>query len=178
MVLLIGLALPFVHKPVHVDDAISSRWHAPAIDPWRPHAFAINWGGQTERAFDVLSNPPGIALWLAPVIDQPVLWMHLWMLPGCYWPYGAHRLGQRVAGRPQAAALLIAGAPVAMLATHAFTPDLPLLALSLAGVAGLLDDRRSMRARWPAALCLGAAAFSIQRHRVDSLGRALALAER
>lgn len=161
MVLLIGLALPFVHKPVHVDDAnFLAMARTAAIDPWRPHAFAINWGGQTERAFDVLSNPPGIALWLAPVVDQPVLWMHLWMLPWLLLAvWGAHRLGQRVAGRPQAAALLIAGAPVAMLATHAFTPDLPLLALSLAGVAGLLDDRRPMRARWPAALCLGAAAL-------------------
>ena len=74
MVLLIGLALPFVHKPVHVDDAnFLAMARAAAIDPWRPHAFAINWGGQTERAFDVLSNPPGIALWLAPVVDQPVL---------------------------------------------------------------------------------------------------------
>ena len=81
MVLLTGLALPFVNKPVHVDDAnFLAMAKAAAADPWRPHDFLINWGGQTERAFDVLSNPPGIALWLAPVVDQPVLWMHLWML--------------------------------------------------------------------------------------------------
>ena len=161
MVLLTGLALPFVHKPVNVDDAnFLAMARAAAADPWRPHDVLINWGGQTERAFDVLSNPPGIALWLAPVVDLSVFWMHLWMLP---WlaiaVWGAHRLGQRVAGMPNAAALLIVGAPVAMLATHAFTPDLPLLALSLAGTAGLVDDRKPMASRWPAALCLGASAL-------------------
>ena len=159
MVLLTGLALPFMHKPVHVDDAnFLAMARAAAADPWRPHDFLINWGGQTERAFDVLSNPPGIALWLAPVADQSVLWMHLWMLPWLLLSiWGAQRLGQRVSGMPNAAALLIIGAPVAMLATHAFTPDLPLLALSLVGTAGILDDGKPMTKRWPAALCLGAA---------------------
>ena len=161
MVLLTGLALPFVNKPVNVDDAnFLAMAQAAAENPWRPHDFLINWGGQTERAFDVLSNPPGIALWLAPVVDQSVLWMHLWMLPWLFLAvWGAHRLGQQISGTPHAAALLIVGAPVAMLATHAFTPDLPLLALSLAGTAGLLDDRKPMTKRWPAALCLGASAL-------------------
>ena len=161
LVLLTGLALPFVHKPVNIDDTnFLAMARAAARDPWLPHDFLINWGGQTERAFDVLSNPPGIALWLAPVADLPALWMHLWMLPWLVLSvWGAWKIGQRTSGKPNAAALLIAGAPVAMLATHAFTPDLPLLAVSLAGIAGLLDDRKPMEDRWPSALCLGAAAL-------------------
>lgn len=159
LLLLVGLSIPFLGKPVHIDDAnFVAMARATSEHPWTPHAFSINWGGQTERAFEVLSNPPGIALWLAPVAHLSVTWMHLWMLP---WlglvVWGAFKLGQITGGRPGAAALLIGGAPVAMLATQALTPDLPLLALSVAGVAGLLDDRKPASQRWPAALCLGLA---------------------
>ena len=158
LLLLIGLAVPFTTKPVHVDDAnFLAMAKAAAQDPWRPHDFLINRGGQTERAFDVLSNPPGIALWLAPVSDLSVFWMHLWMLPWLALAvWGAAGLGTRVAGKPGAAALLIGGAPISVLATSAFTPDLPLLGCALGGAHLLLDNKRSLPERWPGALLLGA----------------------
>ncbi|RME20231.1 MAG: hypothetical protein D6798_20895, partial [Deltaproteobacteria bacterium] len=163
MAVLVGLVLPFIGKPVHVDDAnflVLAR--GAAADPWRPHAAPINWQGHTERAFDVLSNPPGIGWWLAPVADQPAWVLHLWMLP---WllvaAWGAWELGRRFTDAPAAATLLIGGAPAAVLAAQSLTPDLPLLACVLAGLAGIVRHAgpASPARRWPWALLLGASAL-------------------
>jgi hypothetical protein len=115
-------------------------------DPWRPHAIAINWQGTSERAFDVLSNPPGIAWWLAPVLDAGVLAQRLWMLP---WTLlaalGAARLGEHFLRSPSLGVLLLLGSPIAMLSSSALLPDAPLYACVLAGVGGfvLADDEPS-----------------------------------
>jgi len=149
--------LPALNRPPHVDDAnflVLAR--GAVIDPIRPHAIDINWQGTTERAFDVLSNPPGIGWWLAPVVDasDPIrhLWMWPWLLLACW---GAARLGDRVAGRPATAILLLCASPAALLAATAWTPDLPLLACTLAGMAGLLAHRAPGGSRLPWALLLG-----------------------
>lgn len=138
-----GLVLPFVDKPVHIDDANFLRLAEGAVaDPWRPHAIDINWQGTTERAFDVLSNPPGIAWWLAPVVEQPVWVQHLAMLPWLLLAlWGAAQLGRALAGDDRHALLLMATSPVVVLAAQALTPDLPLLACTLAGIGGFLNGR-------------------------------------
>ncbi len=161
ILLLIGLALPFVDKPNHVDDAnFIAMARAAAAHPWTPHDFMINWSGVTQPAFDVLSNPPGIALWLAPVADQSVVWQHLWMLPWLLLAgVGAARLGHRVAKRSAESVILLCGAPVAVLATHALTPDLPLLACTLLGFAGLLSEDKPIAHRLGWALVLGCGAW-------------------
>ena len=157
--LLTGLAAPFLGKPVHVDDAnFLALARQAAHTPWTPHIGTINWQGHTERAFDVLSNPPGIAWWLAPVWDAEIWVAHLWMLPWLWLAiWGGMRLGSIVSGHGQAATLLIAGSPVAVLATHALTPDLPLLACTLAGMGGLLQAKPKHRWMW--ALLVGAGAL-------------------
>ncbi len=152
----LGLALPFVDKPVHIDDAnflVLAR--GAALDPWRPHALTINWQGHSERAFDVLSNPPGIGWWLAPVYDSPVWIQHLWMLPWLLLAgWGCVRLG-RAAGVAHAGPLLCS-APITALAAQALTPDLPLFACTVAGVGGFLSARRGA---WAFALLAGSAAL-------------------
>ncbi len=137
----LGLVLPFVDKPVHVDDANFLRLaEGAAADIWRPHEVLINWQGQTERAFDVLSNPPGIAWWLAPVHDAPVQIAHLWMLPWLLLAlWGAHELGRALLGEGRDLALLMATSPLVLLAAQGLTPDLPMLACTLAGVGGFLN---------------------------------------
>ncbi len=161
--LLGGLVLPFVGKPVHVDDAnFLALARGARLDAWRPHAIDINWQGNTERAFDVLSNPPGIGWWLAPVAELPVCWQHLWMLPWLLLAaWGAWRLGERFGGDGPAAAALLCTAPVALLAAHSLTPDLPLLALCTAGMAGFLcaTDRGNQRSAAAWALVMGCAAL-------------------
>ena len=157
LLLLVGLSLPFLGKPVHLDDAnflVLAR--GALLDPWRPHAAPINWQGHLEPAFAVLSNPPGIAWWLAPVVDasDPIqhLWMLLW-LPLAAW--GAWTLGRHYADEGAAAAILIVGSPIAVLAAQSRMPDLPLLACTLAGMGGIVGG--PVRRRWPWALVLGCA---------------------
>lgn len=157
--LLLALSAPFLWKPVHIDDTNFLVLAAGAVaDPWRPHAIPINWQGSTEPAFAVLSNPPGVGWWLAPVLGAPVWVQHLWMLlwlPLAVW--GAATLGRILAGRPWSAAALLVGSPIGLLATQALTPDLPLLACTLAGAGGLLSARPGRR--WPWAMLMGAAAL-------------------
>ena len=145
VLLALGLSAPFLGKPPHIDDANFLRLAEGArLDPWRPHAVEINWQGTTETAFDVLSNPPGIAWWLAPVVESPPWVQHLWMLPWLLLAlWGAHQLGRALAGKGTAMVLLLGTAPLVVLATQALTPDLPLLALSLAGLGGFLCTRRA-----------------------------------
>ena len=153
------LVLPFLTKPVHLDDAnFLALARGAAADPWRPHDIRINWQGTTERAFDVLSNPPGIAWWLAPVAELPVWVQHAWMLPWLALAlWGAWRLGQRLTGAPVAATLLLCASPIGLLSAHALMPDLPLFACTLAGAAGLVAT--APRRAWPWALLLGSAAL-------------------
>jgi len=161
--LLTGLSLPFVAKPVHIDDTNFLVLARGAVDnAWAPHAISINWQGTTQRAFDVLSNPPGIAWWLAPVADAGVIWQHLWMLPWLWLAtWGALRLGRTVTNRGGATAMLLMGCPAAVLATQSLTPDLPLLALVLAGMSGILRPISDTGAshRWGWALLVGAGAL-------------------
>lgn len=160
VVLVIGLVLPFVSKPVHVDDANFLRLaQGASLDPWRPHDVLINWQGTTERAFDVLSNPPGIAWWLAPVHDASEVVLHLWMMPWLLLAlWGCWRLGQVLvpasSGGGQATLMVLGTAPVVLLGAQSLTPDLPLFACTVAGVAGFLGARRHA---WPWALLAGCA---------------------
>lgn len=161
VLVLLGLSLPFLGKPPHIDDPnFLTLARGAAADPWRPHAVVINWQGHAERAFDVLSNPPGVAWLLAPVVDAPVQAQHAVMLlwtPLLVW--GALRLGRLVGAGP-AVALLIGGCPIAAWAAGALTPDLPLLALTVAGLAGILGRPPSrLEGAWPFALMLGLTAI-------------------
>ena len=147
---------------MHIDDTnFLALAHGAAEDPWRPHHVTINWQGSSERAFDVLSNPPGIAWWLAPVLEQPIWMLHLWMLPWLLLAvWGSWTLGRRFTSHPAAATMLICGAPVGFLATQSFTPDLPLLACTVAGLGGLTREKGlPLDQRWGWALLVGAAAL-------------------
>ena len=143
--IVLGCLLPFLDKDVHIDDANFLRLAEGAqVDLWRPHDVLINWQGSTERAFDVLSNPPGVAWYLAPVTAKPIWFMHLWMWPWMLLAlWGMRRLGERFVGDGEAAMLCLGLSPIVVLAAQGFTPDLPLLACTTAGIGGFLTSRRS-----------------------------------
>ncbi len=154
------LQAPWLARPVHYDEAnFLTLARGAAADPWRPHDVRINWQGTEERAFDVLSNPPGIAWWLAPVRKLSALAQRLWML--CWLPlmvWGALGLSRQLGrGLPGAALLLVS--PIVFLSIPALLPDAPLYALTLAGFAGFLSRSESHRVAWPFALMLGCAAL-------------------
>ncbi len=164
LLLLLGLVLlqvPWLSRPVHYDEANFTVLARGAVaDPWRPHATSINWQGSTEPAFEVLSNPPGIAWFLAPVVGFPIVVQRAWML--AWLPlavFGAWRLGRRFLGDGERGALLLLTAPAAVLATPSLLPDAPLYALTLAGVAGFVDAVDNERATVPWAFLAGCAAL-------------------
>ena len=160
LLLLLIAPLPWLDQPVHYDEAnFLTLAEGAARDPWRPHSVRINWQGTEQPAFEVLSNPPGIAWWQAPMRGQPIPLRRAWMLPW-WWlaAWGAWRLADRIAGSPSAALPLLA-APVALLSSAALLPDGPLYALVLAGSAGTLEADRGGRRIWPWALVLGCASL-------------------
>jgi hypothetical protein len=156
---LLLLQVPWLARPVHYDEANFLTLARGAVaDPWRPHDVRINWQGTEERAFDVLSNPPGIAWWLAPVLHQPVVVQRAWMLPWLALALvGAWRLGKRFLGDPERGAMVLLTAPIVFLSTPALLPDAPLYALTLAGVGGFVIAVDRERRVWPWALLAGCA---------------------
>jgi hypothetical protein len=161
LVALVLLQAPWLSRPPHYDEAnFLALAQGAVVDPWRPHDVRINWQGTEQRAFEVLSNPPGIAWWLAPVVDLHVAVQRIWMLPWlglALW--GMQRLSLRFTGDGERGALLLLTSPVVFLATPALLPDAPLLALSVAGLAGFVHavDRERPTSGW--ALLLGLAAL-------------------
>ena len=175
-----AIQLPGMGRAPHYDEPNFLRLASGAtVDAWRPHDVMINWQGTAERAFDVLSNPPGIAWWLAPWLHAPTWTLRLTMLP---WlalaAFGAWRLGERFLGDGAKGALVLLLSPIAIVSTTALTPDAPLYALVLAGVGGYIhaSDRDRPTAGW--ALLAGMAAIFIAVAAIDgrmarSIARAL-----
>lgn len=136
----------FLNKPVHIDDAnFLTLARGAAADIRRPHLISINWMGETELAFDVLSNPPGIAWWLLPVLNQPLwvqhLWMMLWLVPTAW---GTVQLGRAFCGNDGWAAVwILLTCPVVVLSAQSLLPDLPLLACTVLGLGGYVSGRGS-----------------------------------
>lgn len=164
MLLAIGLVAPLLWalgRPPDFDEVnFLTLAKGAAADAWRPHLIRINWQGTTEPAFQVLSNPPGIAWWLAPLVSAPVwaqrLWMLPWLLPAVW---GAARLGRRFTGNAETGALVLLTAPIVVLSATALLPDLPLYALTLAGMAGFLAAVEADSGVVPWALVLGSTAL-------------------
>ncbi|MEZ6132678.1 MAG: hypothetical protein R3C59_28765 [Planctomycetaceae bacterium] len=159
LLIFLTLYVPFVNKPVHIDDANFLMLAEGATrDWWRPHSILINWSGITEPAFDILANPPGIAWYLAPVRNAPDWLMHLWMSPWLVLAgWGCWRLGVLFAnGAGYLACLYLLTCPVVVISAHALTPDLPVFACMSAGVAGFLSVPRF---RWAFAIMAGSAAL-------------------
>lgn len=134
------LQAPWLSRAVDFDEAnflVLAR--GAAADPWRPHDVLINWQGRTERAFDVLSNPPGIAWWLAPLHNAPIELQRAWMLPWLALAlFGARRLGRRFLDDADFGALVLLTSPIVLLSTVSLLPDAPLYACTLAGVGGFV----------------------------------------
>lgn len=129
-------------KPVHIDEA---NFLSLTTGDWlQPHNININWQGQRQLAFDVLSNPPGIAWWLWPVRNQDIWMLRLWMLPwslGALW--GAIQLGRFYRKGLWPAALMLVS-PIFVLSVGGLMPDMPLLACLLMGWGGYLKHKNPL----------------------------------
>ena len=127
-VLIVWVVLLFVLglKPVHLDEAnflmlTQGHW-------WTPHSIMVNWEGVQEPAFDVLSNPPGMAWWLWPMKDQSVWLMRLWTLPwSLLFLWGMSRLIQ-IFRLSSETIIIMAVSPFFALSHNSLMPEMPLLA--------------------------------------------------
>ena len=134
-VLAVLLGLFLLEKPVHIDEA--NFLMLTGGDLRAPHLVKVNWQGHLEPAYDVLSNPAGIAWWLWPVRHLEVHWMRLWMLPWSLLAlWGAAELGRTFwSDKFSTGAWLLLATPIFWSAHLALMPDMPLLALTIAGFA-------------------------------------------
>ena len=123
-------------KPIHIDEA--NFLQLTTGEFWRPHNIHINWQGNTQVAFDVLSNPPGIAWYLYPVRHMPIYIMRLWMiLWSIFSLWGFWELGN-ISKQNMLFAVFAISSPVFALSHGAFLPDMPLLACTTIGYMLLL----------------------------------------
>ncbi len=164
LLLVLGLLAPLfttLGRPVDFDETnFLALARGAAADPWRPHDIVLNWQGSAERAFDVLSNPPGVAWWLAPVATAAPWVQRTWMLPWVVLAaWGAAMLGRRFARSPVDGTLCLLASPIVLVSTTALLPDMPLYACTLAGVGGFVDRVDRGARAWPFALLAGSAAL-------------------
>ena len=138
-------------KPVHIDEA--NFLALASGDFATPHNILINWQGQTQRAFDVLSNPPGIAWVLYPLREGPVWLLRIWMMLWSFLSiWGFWHLSSAFANKSQGFLLFVVTSPVFALSHGTFLPDMPLLACTVWGWALLFQSNRL----WLGGLLLGA----------------------
>ncbi|MFM7200950.1 MAG: hypothetical protein ACKO6N_09190 [Myxococcota bacterium] len=170
LILALLLSLPFLDKAYHIDDANFLHLAEQAQQsPLGLYHAAINWGGSAERAFDVLSNPPGVAWWLALV--RKLGGSAEWLAHLSLWPFlamtleGMRRLAQRFLPEPEAwgdwPALLLLFSPALFLASQTMMPELPLVGCYALGLALTLEGyaTHALRTVICGSLLAGAAAL-------------------
>jgi 4-amino-4-deoxy-L-arabinose transferase-like glycosyltransferase len=140
------LLLPFLGKPLHIDDPMYV-WTAQHIvaHPFDFYGLDVNWVGATESMATAQQNPPGVAYWLALVgavfgWSEPAL--HAGMLvPAVLAVIGVWLLAQRLGAPPTLAALGLLAMPGFLVSSTTLMADVSALAFwvwaALAWVAGL-----------------------------------------
>ncbi len=121
-------------KPVHLDEtnflALTSG------EFWGPHSIFINWEGKQQSAFDVLSNPPGIAwyLWIVRELGTNIQrWM---MFPWAVLSlFGVYTFGEHWKRKGKELLLIWIVSPFFLISGNALMPDIPLFALIISGMA-------------------------------------------
>lgn len=117
IIIFLGLILPFIDKPVHIDDPLF-LWTARHIldHPVDFYGFTVNWFGQEMPMYEVMQNPPLLSYYLAGVGK---LWgwaevtLHLSLLiPAIFLILGIYALASQFSKQPFWAALAAITAPV------------------------------------------------------------------
>lgn len=145
--LLFGLQLlllvPFFDRPLHIDDAL---WFQIArhirLDPWQPLDFIYNWTGLLASVHGEMKNPPGVAYylaWLASWSGESVRAMHMGMsLFAILASQSVYSLARRVTQAPLYTAALFAVCPAFWVCATSLMVDVPVVALMLLALLGLV----------------------------------------
>jgi hypothetical protein len=141
-------------RPVGIDDPLFLKAAAQIrVDPTRPYDATTYWYERPGRLWQIAKNPPGISYWLALAQAlggrSEVAW-HLAMLPFTVTAVGAGVwLARRFVGDSAWSTVVWVASPAFLVSAATLMPDVPSLALSLAGTAlyvtGVDRDRRAVR---------------------------------
>src|SRR5215472_13763594 len=148
--LTITLLLPFVGKPLHVDDPMYV-WTAKHIveDPFDFYGLSVNWSGKLEPMAIANKNPPGVSYWLALVgalFGRSESALHAGMLvPAVLAVVGVFLLARSLGSPPILASLGLLAMPGFLVSSTTLMADVLALALwtwaVLAWVVGVRDRR-------------------------------------
>lgn len=146
----LGLLLPFVAKPFHLDDpvylAVARRVLA---HPFDPYGFDFNWHGSPVPMWTIMLNPPGLGYVLAPLLatvgERETLLHVLFLAFPLLASLAAYDLARRLTPAPLPAALLTILAPMYVVSATTLMADVPALAFALVSLAALfaaIEGRR------------------------------------
>ncbi len=139
MLLVLGLVLPFMDKPVHIDDTfVLHITDQILMTPLNPFGAEIDWFGHMMPIWRATTNPPLVSYWLAPVAaafgDREVL-LHVVLVPFyLLFAWGTFALAGRFLKHPWWPTLfLVLSAP--FLVSGNLMRDIPAAGLAVAGMA-------------------------------------------
>jgi 4-amino-4-deoxy-L-arabinose transferase-like glycosyltransferase len=165
--LVVALLLPFLGKPLHVDDPFYV-WVAQQIQsaPLDFFGLTVNWYGYEQPLARLNQNPPLVsyyaALW-ALVFGFGEVSLHAgFVLPALGLAFGVHALAQRFTQRPGLAALLCFATPVVLVSATSVMSDVLMLALYCWAVFFWVRGMETERPAdlWIAGLCAGLCALT------------------
>jgi len=128
------LLLPFVSKPLHIDDPLFV-WTAQhlRVNPWDFYGFEVNWRGYAAPMHEVATNPPLLSYYLAAVtlvLGDHEVSLHLAaLLPTMLAVLGTYELARRFCSRPLLAALVALTSPVFVICSTTLMCDVSAVAL-------------------------------------------------
>lgn len=152
--------VPFLHKPVHIDDPFVLRIAENVIqNPFDPFAGTFDWFGTLDPIFEATTNPPLMSYFLAPVAywsTQSEIVMHT----ACLFfyvllAYSVYVLGNRFCKNPFLASLFVMSS-TAVVVSGNLMRDVPAVALATAGIAYFIygtDKQKKWMASIGALLC-------------------------
>jgi 4-amino-4-deoxy-L-arabinose transferase-like glycosyltransferase len=134
MAALLFCLLPFLNKPMHIDDPLYI-WIAQQIHVrwWDFLGAQINWYGTPMRMSEFMMNPPGISFYLAGaarVLGWSERALHAAMLlPALGATAGTYFLARRMCDRPGLATMVAIFSPVFIVSSTTIMSDVGMLCL-------------------------------------------------
>ncbi|MCC6797335.1 MAG: glycosyltransferase family 39 protein [Candidatus Hydrogenedentes bacterium] len=161
------LLLPFINKPIHIDDAayIAIAKHI-TQHPYDYYGVSLNWEGVSAPVYQWHASPPLANIYLA-CIGALFGWqewvLHMgFLLPAILASLGTFTLARRLCKRPLIAVAATCCTPAFVVSGTTLMLDMWLLAFILLSIASWIEGMQTHNLRWLAfaALCAGLAAWS------------------
>jgi 4-amino-4-deoxy-L-arabinose transferase-like glycosyltransferase len=163
----VGILLPFINKPVHIDDTAYIAIAKQIVQhPLDYYGFSLNWEGVAKPVYEWHRNPPLANYYLAGigVLFGWREWvLHLgFLLPAMLTGLGTYWLAAPLCKRPLIAVICTICNPAFVVTASGLMLDTWLLAFFVLATASLLQGYSSNRLRWImlAGICAGLAAWT------------------